>query len=644
MNSLLLIYSALGVVHAPAATPPEAVLDAELQNLVADYYQLEIAVEDELFLVDDVALLADEMLARASRRRIDRGERQIQKKERRIRAHLEAEQLNLADLEQELNELLLRLPEARLDRELASAKARTRALCEQAEELSPGISWEYTDDATLLALGEPALDTALDQTVARRAFLRESIAAERAAGYATDRLALHSFLARAWPTLLENASAMQRERMASRAEHVAMDHLAEAAVSDGVWREAQLAVAERRLDQLTKNYPTFSDRAGALDALATTRLALNRPRAAEDAYWAVVRGEAAPPLRAKAAGSILRIRFESGDYESVLEAAQELEPSLPHGDAAYYVGISALALGDAHTARIALESVPESSKFGRQATLSLAAALAATGETDLARSMLAELSLRRVHDRSEEAVRDRATLALGLLLYDSGLFQDSWEILDEIPASSPIKGDAVLAAARCRVGAGDLAEARELLAGLVAEQPGTLPALRALMASAEIDVQEGELDRAEAALDRAVAEIRGNEKLAALCRVEKSEAALRAEAERIEELRTAVVEARATAARRGNLALADALASTLPELREMSLDAQSLVAAPRRSISAEVPQLLRSAEMRLAEIGLARVGQVQSELRALTQGPAQELQVASRETGSKQGSTEGEKE
>jgi predicted negative regulator of RcsB-dependent stress response len=632
------------MVHAPPEVPPEATLDTQLHGLLSDFHQLEIAIEDELFLIDEVDLFVEEVLERAAPGQIVRGERRLQAEEQQRRARLAREESTLVGLEAELAGILRGFPDGRLDWELASATRRTRELCTQAESLSPGISWEHLGDAALLTATGPALEQALQQTVARTAFLCQSIEAERKSGYAADRLAVHSFLARAWPELLRSASPAQRQRMASRAQQTALAHLAEGAATDGVWRQAQLAVAERRLDSVVANYPGFSARAVVLDALATTRLVLNRPRAAEEACWLLVREERKSPLRTTAASRILQIRFDGADYESVLEAAQELEPILPRDDAAYYVGISALALGDAHTARIALESVPESSAFGRPATLSLAAALAATGETDLARSMLADLSLRRVRGRDEESVRDRATLALGLLFYEAGLFEDSWEILNEIPTESPVKGDAILAAARCRVGAREEREARELLQGLARENPGTIYALRALMALAELDVREGDLDRAEATLDHAVVEIRGNRELAALCRLEESEAALRAEAERIEELRSGVLAARNAAAQRGDLVLADALASTLPELREMSLEAQQLVAAPRHSVSVEVPLLLRAAEMRLAEIGLARVGQAQEELRTLTRGPTPPLQVASSGSRVQDGSPEGEME
>lgn len=631
MNFLPLLGCALvslGLIKPVDPPPAESALDDELLALDAEYFSLEAALDDELFLVDEIDLVLEEFLDRHALRVVELGARRVRGGEGARSTELARETQLLAAREAELAALLARLTEVQLDVEIAHNETRLNSLRGRLDAEMPGSSWRHRSDESLLRVDLAGLGAALEAVRGRESLLSNAIAAEREMGHAAGAMAAQTFVAGARSQLLASATREERYRMASRSHDCALRHLSAAARSLGLGQEVELRAAETRLSSLISTHQDWPGRAGALDELGTTRLALGRQRAAAEAYVRLVVDHPQSPQAPAAAAQMLTLRFEFGDYEGVLDAAGRLDGLLAESEVAYYVGIAALSMGDAHTARLALESVPADSPHAAYARLSLATAIAATGDGELARRLLTEISLTEVKNRDQEEVRDRATLALGLLYYESGLFQDSHEILAEVPWDSPVGAEAALAAARGQIGMGDFDGARERLGELRERRSGTVHAAQALMAIAELEAHQGDLVAAESALDRLVSDLGRDERLIALTRTDRTLSEIRAEQARVAGMQTELLELHREARGASHASIAADLGGLLPQVRALALDARELAAIPPSGTSSQLPLLLKTAEMRLAQIGLLRMEEARNALSTLTQPREDPLRLA----------------
>ena len=648
MNCLPLFGAVLAAVSAVQPTEMPSVersLDARIELLQAQYFRLEAAIDDEIYLIDEVDLVLDELLERGALHSLEFGNRGMRGREDALRRALVSETVAASDAAAELELMLSALPESALDGEIGDGAAALGALREEVDALSPGYSWSVQSKESLMAEAMTGLEEAQVVLRDRKAVLEEEIAFERVRVYQVGADAAGTFVAAAHGKLIESAEPDELARMAERSFDRGLDHLTNAAHAEGIAREIQFRAAERRLAALASSQSSWPGRPSALDHLATTRLALGRLGTAEHALAAIVREHPESTMAARAATDALSLRFELGDYEGVLDGAGEFAAVVPEAEVAYYVGIAALALGDPHTARLALETVGSDSPHAERANLSLAAAVAATGELDLARTMLADLSI-EISDRGgANQVRDRAVLSLGLLFFDAGRFSDTVEILKEIPNDSPVATESVLLAAQSLAGVGDVKAARRRLEELRDTSPGTVPALRSLMALAELEMVAGRPDDAERNLDELVSKVANDPRFASLRRHDEQLASLRREAARLERIEAEAQQLQTSALRAGSLSSAHQIGALLPVVRSLSLESRELIAVSADGASSELPSLRKAAEMRLAEIGLMRMESARMELQHLTRGdePDSTLVLASR-NGAKPGANAGEEQ
>jgi len=650
MNCLPILGAALALVSASPGTqraritPDERSLDAQLAILESGYFRAEVAIDAEIFLADEIDLIMEELLQRGSAKGLARGVRVLEARGGALRHAVVSERAHAHEMESELQGLLALLPDEALERERRSNFDQLADLRKRVDALEPGLSWSRRPPSSLPAEPDSVLDQGVVVLLERQALLREEIDYERALGHDAGAMAARAFVASAYHELLGTARDFEIERMAERGHRRGVEHLRDAAQAQGLQQEILLRAAERRLASVAQTYADWSGRPGTLDRLATARLALGRRRVAEDALASIVGDHGESRLAPRAAVEALALRFELGEYQAVLDGAREFAGVVEESDVAYYVGIAALALGDASTARVALERVDPSSIHGDRAQLSLAAAVAATGELDLARSMFADLSLDISQRGGPSEVRDRAVLSLGLLFFDAGRFGDTVEILKEIPSDSPVGTEAVLLAAQSLAGVGDVEAARRRLIDLHDAEPGTVSSLRALMACAELEVVAGRMKEAEGRLDEVVAEIAGDDRFDSLRDYDRQLAGLRREAALLERIEVELQQLQNAAQRAGRIELADQIGGLQPQLRSLGLHSRELVADTAEGASSEFPVLRKAAEMRLTEISLLRMENASSDLRRLTAGAAaySTLVLAARESPAAPPTLEGE--
>lgn len=594
-------------------------LDVALSECAEEYFRLEAAIDDEIFLADEVDLVLNELLNSTPDRLLRSEAEEASTLEYSLREEIRHTELALLNAGERLWQELGNEPGASLDLAIGRKRSELALLRQDVAQMDPAAAFTGRSPAELLGLDLVALEDVLRAQVARHGRVRESLTVEAERTDSARRSYSRHFVAAQRQALHEEADPARLERLAKSEYGLGHEYLLEASRTGGMWRETMLRAAERRLTSVVESYPVTNWRAVALDEVGSVRLALGRKAAAQEAYATLLSDYPGHPLTSRAAGELLAIQFSRGNHAEVLASAKRfheagipttLDPDLE----SYYRGISALSIGDAATSQLALEAISAHSVLADEAQLALASAHAAQGDTEVSRELLLDLAIRLPEGGRHAEVRDRALLSLGLLFFEAGRFVDSAELLDDVRPSSPVAAAAALASARSRFAAGQEQAARTSLLAIREEHPGSVEAAQALIALADVEADHGNIQVAEAWLEELVHELADDERVRRLIETEQYRAAVADEKELLEQLERELVDLYQVASRAGQAAAAEDLASAVPEVRALAHRANVLTATVSDVSAAALPELLRRAEIRLANLSLAQMHELHEKL------------------------------
>jgi len=255
------------------------------------------------------------------------------------------------------------------------------------------------------------------------------------------------------------------------------------------------------------------------------------------AIRAVLEGDVEESVRNEAAFRLARIHFQKDQPEDALLALQRIEGDVPAeiaDEVEFLRGNVYMALGRPGDAVEVLEQLQRSKPLSGFAAYNLGIALLQHGRTAEALEQLDRAGRAEATEPASAAIRDKANLVLGTMLFEAADYDRAGQSLDRVRLEGPFSNQALLRAGWAEVTAGryeralvpwtllaardvtDLAVQEALLAAPYAYGRLDVHGRAALMYGRALETYSSELERVDASIDS----IRKGHFLAALVREE----------------------------------------------------------------------------------------------------------------------------
>jgi tetratricopeptide (TPR) repeat protein len=196
------------------------------------------------------------------------------------------------------------------------------------------------------------------------------------------------------------------------------------------------------------------------------------------AIRAVLEGAVEPTVRNDAAYRLARIHFQKGQMADAMLALQRIEGEIPAAirDDIDFLRANVL-LAQEHPAEsfAVLKKLTNSESYGGFAAYNLGIAYLQAGQTDAAIEQLDEAGLIQTDDPAELAIRDKANLVLGTLLFENGDLQHAADYFNRVRLDGPFSNQALLSAGWANLSAENV-ERAIVPWGILAEREVTDPA------------------------------------------------------------------------------------------------------------------------------------------------------------------------
>ena len=240
------------------------------------------------------------------------------------------------------------------------------------------------------------------------------------------------------------------------------------------------------------------------------------------AIRAVLEGNVDPAVRNEAAFRLARIHFQKDQPEDALHALQRIEGEVPEAitDEVEFLRANVyMALGRPADAVEILTDLQRAESLTGFAAYNLGIALLQDGRTPDAIEQLDRAGRVASGERGAEAIRDKANLILGTMLFEAADYQRAYESLDRVRLEGPFSNQALLRAGWAEVSAGNFERAlvpwnilakREVTDSAVQEALLAAPfaygkleihGRAALMYGHALEAYTSELDRVDASID-----------------------------------------------------------------------------------------------------------------------------------------------
>jgi hypothetical protein len=240
------------------------------------------------------------------------------------------------------------------------------------------------------------------------------------------------------------------------------------------------------------------------------------------AIRAVLEGNVAPAVRNEAAFRLARIHFQKDQPEDALQALQRIDGEVPEAIADEVEFLRAnvyMALGRPADAVEVLSDLQRAQSLTGFAAYNLGIALLQDGRTPEAIEQLDRAGRVASGERGAEAIRDKANLILGTMLFESADYQRAYQSLDRVRLEGPFSNQALLRAGWAEVSAGnferalvpwnilakrevtDAAVQEALLATPFAYSKLEIHGRAALMYGHALEAYTGELERVDASIE-----------------------------------------------------------------------------------------------------------------------------------------------
>ena len=240
------------------------------------------------------------------------------------------------------------------------------------------------------------------------------------------------------------------------------------------------------------------------------------------AIRAVLEGNVDAAVRNEAAFRLARIHFQKDQPGDALQALQRIQGEVPReieDDVEFLRANVYMALGRYGDAVEVLAGLQRSESLTGFAEYNLGIALLQDGQTQQAIDQLDRAGQVDARDGGSVAIRDKANLVLGTLLFESADYQRAEQSLDRVRLDGPFSNQALLRAGWAEVSAGnferalvpwnmlaarevtDAAMQEALLAAPFAYSKLNVHGRAALMYGHALETYTNELDRVDASID-----------------------------------------------------------------------------------------------------------------------------------------------
>ena len=196
------------------------------------------------------------------------------------------------------------------------------------------------------------------------------------------------------------------------------------------------------------------------------------------AIRAVLEGAVEPTVRNDAAYRLARIHFQKGQMADAMLALQRIEGEIPaaiRDDIEFLRANVLLAQEQPAESFAVLKKLTNSESYGGFAAYNLGIAYLQAGQTDAAIEQLDEAGLIQTDDPAELAIRDKANLVLGTLLFENGDLQRAADYFNRVRLDGPFSNQALLSAGWANLSAENV-ERAIVPWGMLAEREVTDPA------------------------------------------------------------------------------------------------------------------------------------------------------------------------
>jgi len=240
------------------------------------------------------------------------------------------------------------------------------------------------------------------------------------------------------------------------------------------------------------------------------------------AIRAVLEGNVEESVRNEAAFRLARIHFQKDQPEDALHALSRIQGEVPEkirDDLEFLRANVYMALGRPHDAVEVLSKLQRADSLAGFAAYNLGVALLQDGQTLEAIEQLDRAGQVTSGERGAVAIRDKANLILGTMLFESAEYERAYQSLDRVRLEGPFSNQALLRAGWAEVSAGNYERAlvpwnilakREMTDAAVQEALLAAPfaygklevhGRAALMYGQALEAYTHELDRVDASID-----------------------------------------------------------------------------------------------------------------------------------------------
>lgn len=201
------------------------------------------------------------------------------------------------------------------------------------------------------------------------------------------------------------------------------------------------AVDERELDLLYGDLPEAEFSVGDFE------LRYRMHQRAGRAMTAILEAKVAPSVRADAIVRLARLHQRTGASHLALETLDQLDDAVPETirhEAEFVRASAMISLGRFQDAATTLRRVRGHERLDAFASYNLGIALLAGEEPLEAGRQLDRAGRLRPHDGESAAIRDKANLLLGTLLFEAGEFERAADVLDRVRIEGLHSNEALL--------------------------------------------------------------------------------------------------------------------------------------------------------------------------------------------------------
>lgn len=245
-------------------------------------------------------------------------------------------------------------------------------------------------------------------------------------------------------------------------------------------------------------------------------------RRAGRAVKAVLDGDVAAPVRNEAAFRLARIHFQKDQPDAALQALQRIRGDVPEeirAEVEFLRSNVYMALGRPQDAVETLERLQRTVGLDGFAAFNLGIALLQDGRSLQAVEQLDRAGQIDAADPASKAIRDKANLVLGTMLFETGDYERAGQSLDRVRLDGPYSNQALLRAGWARATAGnferalvpwnllasrevtDLTVQEAMLATPYAYSKLDVHGRAALMYGRALETYSGELQRIDASIE-----------------------------------------------------------------------------------------------------------------------------------------------